>query len=197
VKKLNAKVTFILISCLLNILGYSQTSNEADTGPLEFNCTTETVYVYSPSLEGNLLGDPSTQPVDVILPPGYRFYPKNRYPVIYFLHGGFQAYNTYTPDLLGKLNDLISNKIIAPMILVTPNGINAYGGSFFTNSFVAGNWEDYIATDVVQHIENTYLVLDQRESRGHSGYSMGGYHLDGNEVPIKIWFNFSDRFRET
>jgi enterochelin esterase-like enzyme len=111
----------------------------------------------------------------VILPPGYGLYPKNSYPVVYFLHGGFQDYNTYTPDLSQELNDLISNKIIAPMILVLPNGDNAYGGSFFTNSFVAGNWEDYIATDVVQHIENTYLVLDQRESRGHSGYSMGAF----------------------
>jgi enterochelin esterase-like enzyme len=187
-KKLNANATFILIFYLLTTSGYSQTSDESGTGPMEFKCTTETVYVYSPGLEGNLLGDPSTQPAGVILPPGYELYPENRYPVVYFLHGGTQDYSTFTLSLVQKLNSLISKRIIAPMILITPNGNNAYGGSFFTNSSVSGNWEDFIVTDVVQYIENTYRVLDQRDSRGLSGYSMGGFGTIsiGMKYPSKI-----------
>jgi S-formylglutathione hydrolase FrmB len=91
------------------------------------------------------------------------------------LHGIFQDYTVYNSEFLPKLNYYIANKSISPVILVTPNGANKYGGSFYTNSYVSGNWEDFIAEDVVQHVEKSYRVLYQPESRGLSGFSMGGF----------------------
>jgi S-formylglutathione hydrolase FrmB len=61
------------------------------------------------------------------------------------------------------------------MIVVTPNGKNAYDGCQYTNSYVIGNWENYIVQDVVQHVESNFHALMQRDSRGLSGYSMGGH----------------------
>jgi S-formylglutathione hydrolase FrmB len=61
------------------------------------------------------------------------------------------------------------------MIIVTPNAETVYGGSWYTNSYVSGNWEDYIINDVMPHIANNYRILDLRESRGMAGFSSAGY----------------------
>ena len=45
------------------------------------------VTIPAPSLAGNLLGDPTEQPVSIYLPPSYDSSPNNRYPVLYLLHG--------------------------------------------------------------------------------------------------------------
>ena len=174
-KKTSTSATLIAICCLLSISGYSQVSKTSGTDPLVFSCSTVIDPVYSPGLEGNLFGDPSTQPVGIILPPGYELYQKNRYPVVYFLHGIFQDAYGVLNKFLPLLDYLISNKIITPVIVVIPNGENYYGGSFYTNSYVSGNWQDFIREDVVQYIENNYPVLKHRDSRGLSGFSMGGY----------------------
>src|SRR5687767_1156987 len=47
----------------------------------------ERVDVQAPSLAGNLAGDPAVRKVSVYLPPGYAKRPKQRYPVLYLLHG--------------------------------------------------------------------------------------------------------------
>jgi pimeloyl-ACP methyl ester carboxylesterase len=49
------------------------------------------------------------------------------------------------------------------------------GGSFYVNSPVTGNWEDYVAEDVVHYIDSHFRTLPQVESRGITGHSMGGF----------------------
>ena len=61
------------------------------------------------------------------------------------------------------------------MIVVAANGFNAYGGSFYTNSPVTGNWEDFIVRDLVGNIDANYRTIARAESRGIAGHSMGGY----------------------
>ena len=61
------------------------------------------------------------------------------------------------------------------MIVVAPNGRNAYGGAFYTNSTVNGNWEDYLVRDLVAYVDANYRTLARPESRGIAGHSMGGY----------------------
>ena len=68
---------------------------KADLEPIVFTGSTDAVYVYSPGLEGNLLGDTSTQPVKVYLPPGYDPY-------------------YYKRELLEKLDYLMYNVEIKP-----------------------------------------------------------------------------------
>ena len=158
-------------------IGYSQQVEGLQQESTIFLGTTVIEQVYSPGLEGNLLGDPATQPVKVYLPPGYNDYPNNRYPVIYLLHGHAMNYNSFYSwnGILDILNELISNRTIAPVIFVTPNGTNKYTGSMYTNSYASGNWEDFIVRDVIQYVENKYRILDQAPSRGLGGFSSGGY----------------------
>ncbi len=61
------------------------------------------------------------------------------------------------------------------MIVVTAPGQHRFGGSFYVNSPVTGNWEDLIVTDIVGYVDTHYRTLAQSASRGIAGYSMGGY----------------------
>jgi pimeloyl-ACP methyl ester carboxylesterase len=61
------------------------------------------------------------------------------------------------------------------MIVVTPNAKNAYDGSFYANSPVTGNWEDFIINDLVAYIDRHYRTIRSRTGRGITGHSMGGF----------------------
>lgn len=135
----------------------------------------------APSLAGNLLGDPTTQPVYVYLPPSYKTETSRRFPTLYVLHGytgrpeewvkdGYQGMN-----LQAEMDSLIAKGVAAEMLVVVPNGRNAYLGSFYTNSVVTGNWEDYIYRDVVNYVDGHYRTIAKASSRGIVGHSMGGY----------------------
>lgn len=143
--------------------------------------TLEDLQIPAPSLAGNLLGDPTTQHVFVYLPPSYKTEMAKRYPTLYLLHGyggrpeewikdGYQGMNLST-----EMDSLIAKGIAAEMIVVVPNGRNAYLGSFYTNSVVTGKWEDFIAQDVVNYVDGKYRTLARASSRGIAGHSMGGY----------------------
>jgi S-formylglutathione hydrolase len=73
------------------------------------------------------------------------------------------------------MDELIKSGKIRELILVAPNGGNAYGGAFYTNSSVTGNWEDYIASELVLNVDAHYRTLAKPESRGIAGHSMGGF----------------------
>jgi len=50
-----------------------------------------------------------------------------------------------------------------------------YAGSMYSNSVTTGNWEGYIADDLVAYVDKTYRTIPDRMSRGLAGHSMGGY----------------------
>ena len=127
--------------------------------------------LYSKSLE-NKFGENPTRKLSVYLPPGYEKSGK-RYPVIYFLHGFGGDHNF--PRGIELLDYAIATRRIRPFIFVVPNEKTTYGGSFFSNSGVFGNWEDFTAVDLVAYIDKKYRTLARKESRGITGHSMGGY----------------------
>ncbi len=139
------------------------------------------VVVASPALRGNRLGDPSDQAVTIYLPPSYDQNPTRHYPSLYLLHGyngrpqewttnGYQGMN-----LQRVMDSLTTRGLAREMIVVVPNGKNAYHGSFYTNSATTGNWEDYLVRDVVHFVDSSFRTLARAESRGIAGHSMGGY----------------------
>jgi S-formylglutathione hydrolase FrmB len=137
--------------------------------------------MHSPALEHNLLGDPADQRVDIYLPPGYDARSNRRYPVIYFLHGLLGQPDDFTKPTFqgmtveGALDTLIAAGKIRAVIAVVPNGRNRYGGSYYANSSVDGNWEDYIVHDLVTYIDSHYRTQPNAKSRGLAGHSMGGF----------------------
>jgi len=128
--------------------------------------------LYSKHLE-NDFGEKTTREVAVYLPPGYTESTK-RYPVIYFLHG-FMANHEAIQIMAKNLDYAIATHRIRPFIMVIPNQKTTYDGSFYSNSGVFGNWEDFTAFDLVTYMDKNYRTLAQKESRGITGHSMGGY----------------------
>ena len=89
--------------------------------------------------------------------------------MVYLLHG-FKAKNRLWTgsgqpgrglQLQELADDLINRGVMQPLIIVMPDGSNAYGGSFYLNSAVTGNWEDFICRDLVGYIDRTYRTIPQ------------------------------------
>ncbi|HUQ96497.1 MAG TPA: alpha/beta hydrolase-fold protein [Chitinophagaceae bacterium] len=140
------------------------------------------VKVHGKSLEGNLDGDSPDRAVSIYLPPGYKKNTTKRYPVVYFLHGytdsdsqwyGFQKHWINLPHLVDSV--FTANSQVSEMIFVTPNAYTKFQGSFYSNSITTGNWEDFIAKELVAYIDSHYRTIAQAASRGLAGHSMGGY----------------------
>ena len=127
------------------------------------------------SIQNNKGGEDPMRNISVYLPPDYQT-SKEKYPTIYFLHG-FATDDLEMFQWLGLkelLDKAIESKQIRPVILVVPNSKTKFGGSFYTNSPLIGNWSDFIAKDVVEYIDKNYRTIPNRENRGLSGHSMGG-----------------------
>jgi S-formylglutathione hydrolase FrmB len=112
--------------------------------------------------------------VDVYLPSDYFQNDTVYYPVIYFLHGANGNQNDYG-NLAIALYAMIMSGDIHPFILVKPDGsCEPYLGSYYTNSALYGNYEDFIVRDVVSFIERNFRADTNRYARYIAGHSMGG-----------------------
>jgi S-formylglutathione hydrolase FrmB len=138
--------------------------------------TLERIKVLGSSLEGNLEGDDPNRDVFVYLPPSYPRNRRDRYPVVYFLHGYTATAEAYVGLL--ELPQAADRAIAAggrEMIIVLPDAFSAYSGSMYSNSPTIGDWESFISRDLVDYVDSHYRTLATRESRGLAGHSMGGY----------------------
>lgn len=139
----------------------------------------ERIEVFGASLDGNLMGETASPQVSVYLPPSYFTESGRRFPVVYMLHGYTNSdLGYFGPD--GRQAHVIAERVFGngsakEMILVMPNCMNAYGGCMYSSSATAGDWEGYIAEDLVAYMDDHYRTLPRRESRGLAGHSMGGY----------------------
>src|SRR5574339_811765 len=61
------------------------------------------------------------------------------------------------------------------MIVVVPDSKTLHNGSMYSSSATVGDFENYIARDVVAYIDQHYRTIPDRMSRGLVGHSMGGY----------------------
>jgi len=143
--------------------------------------TVQRIKVHSKGLEGNLSGDSADRFVSVYLPASYNDNPKKRYPVVYFLHGytdddaKFYGLKKHWMVLPPILDSVFAKEPSQEMIVVTPDAYTRFQGSMYSNSVTTGNWEDFIAKELVAYIDSKYRTLAVKESRGLSGHSMGGY----------------------
>jgi enterochelin esterase-like enzyme len=135
------------------------------------------IEVPAPALTGNLLETSDIQSAAVYLPPGYDEQPNRRYPVLYLLHGIFDNYGVWIEnyDVPAILDRLILSREVPELIVIMPNGGNKYGGGYYRNSPVSGNWGDYVADDLVGFVDDNFRTLAGADSRALVGHSMGGY----------------------
>ncbi len=129
--------------------------------------------INSESLKKNLLLENPEKKIGIYLPPSYDE-ESRRYPVVYFLNGYTVSMNTIYM-IKSIMDNLLDSKKINEMIIVSISGANRYDGSFYVNSPVTGNWEDFVVNEVVQYVDSHFRTLDNRDSRGIAGHSMGGF----------------------
>jgi S-formylglutathione hydrolase FrmB len=130
--------------------------------------TVQNISFFSPSLG-------EERYLQVYLPNGYDPNDTTRYPVLYFLHGAGGNQTSY-PFLIQVLDTLISDGTIKPVIVVKPDGRDSlFGSSFYTNSILYGNFEDYIVYDLVSFIDSSFHTHTDRLHRSIMGHSMGAY----------------------
>ena len=136
----------------------------------------EHIKVHSAAIAGNLEGESADRDVIVFLPPGYDRDKSRRYPVVYALHGFFIGAEQWTHEIHvpQTIEDAFA-KGSRPMIVVLPDSKTVYGGSMYSSSATTGDFERFIAHDLVAYIDAHYRTIPDRLSRGLVGHSMGGY----------------------
>lgn len=138
--------------------------------------TVDRVKIHGAALEGNLEGNAVDRDALVFLPPGYAKETSRRYPVVYALHGysigaGQWAGEIHAPQTIEGAFALGARE----MIVVLPDSKTVHNGSMYSSSVTTGDFENYVAKDVVAYVDAHYRTLPRRESRGLVGHSMGGY----------------------
>ncbi|CAN5484324.1 alpha/beta hydrolase family protein [soil metagenome] len=138
--------------------------------------TVEQVKVHRTSLEGNLESDSVDRPMIVFLPPSYAADKRRRYPVVYALHGYSIGAEQWSKEI--HVPQTIEGAFAQgsqEMIVVLPDAKTVHNGSMYSSSVTTGDFEQFIAKDVVAFVDSHYRTIPNRASRGLVGHSMGGY----------------------
>jgi len=141
----------------------------------------DTDIVRSELLRDNPLGDPHERPIHVYLPPGYDESGDRRYPAVYVIQG-------YTGTVSGWFNRVafrqpfpeLADAMFAsggapPAIVVYVDAWTALGGSQFVDSPATGRYHSYLCDEVVPWVDARYRTIADRDHRGITGKSSGGY----------------------
>lgn len=126
--------------------------------------------------------------ITIYTPPGYET-SKDKYPVLYLLHGAGGDEEAWTT--LGReaqiLDNLIAQGKVKPMIVVMPNGNviqdaapgeghdGFYKPQFMVPKTMDGTYEANFM-DIIKFVESSYRVKADKADRAIAGLSMGGFH---------------------
>lgn len=142
---------------------------------------------------------PSKRRMFVYLPEGYGS-GKERYPVLYLLHGARENEVSWinSGNILKNLDSLSSNTGLKKCIVVLPNmnqydDDNDYGKSRIKSTVEAfcevdGTVETWFINDVVNLVDSLYRTIPSKEGRAIAGLSIGGMQS------MYISANYPDKF---
>ncbi len=126
-------------------------------------------------------------PYRVYLPPSYNSPDQagTRYPVLYLLHGLGGRYDEWSGYGVEEVaNQLYDAGSFGDIIMVAPQG----GLGYWMNQDGGTPWGDYVARDLVAHVDATYRTIPRREARALGGISMGAHGA------LQLALNYPDVF---
>jgi enterochelin esterase-like enzyme len=136
----------------------------------------ERVKVHGTWLEGNLEGNAADRDVIVFLPPSYAKQKSRRYPVVYALHGYSIGAEQWGREIhVPQTIEGAFAQGAREMIVVLPDSKTVHNGSMYSSSVTTGDFERFVARDLVAYTDARYRTIPERKSRGLVGHSMGGY----------------------
>ena len=143
--------------------------------------TLDQLVVESELLAGNPLGDPEIRPLYVYRPPGVELDHPRALSSVYVIQGytgqldnWFQR-NAFEPTVIERIDAMFAAGECPDAIVVFVDAWTAYGGSQFLNSSSTGRYMDYLCDEVVEFVDSRYPTAADRDHRGLSGKSSGGY----------------------
>lgn len=130
----------------------------------------------SKNLANTRIATNPTRQLVVYLPPDYDT-ASHRYPVIYFLPNPLENFRSIfdTQNAQSVFDHAINSGVIRPFILVAVDMTTPFGSTWYVNSPVTGNWEDFVVRDLVPYVDANFRTLPSRDARGIAGHFMGGY----------------------
>lgn len=167
-----ALLTLLTLTCALAQVQTEVPPVEPGAKPV----TVERIRIHGAALEGNLEHDDVDREVLVFLPPGYAANRNVSYPVLYALHGYSIGASQWAKEIhVPQTIEGAFAKGVHDMIVVLPDSKTVHNGSMYSSSVTTGDFEQFIAHDVVAYIDAHYRTIPKRSSRGLAGHSMGGY----------------------
>lgn len=150
------------------------------------------VEVESEALKGNLVGDPHVREMAVLLPPHYFEDEGARFPVVYLLHGLGRRRDGHLASvhLQKAMFEQMKAGRLVESIIVAVDGSTTFGGSYFANSRTIGNFEWYVAREIVSRVDDGFRTQAHRSRRAIAGFSMGGHGA------IKLAMKYPDVFSQ-
>jgi len=137
--------------------------------------------VESDLLADNPLGDPARRPLWVLRPPGVELDHPRALPTVYVIQGYFGQLdawanrNAYEPTFIERVDALLADPGTPDAIVVLVDCWTAYGGSQFLDSTGTGAYQSYLCDEIVPFVDERYPTAPDREHRGITGKSSGGY----------------------
>ena len=131
-------------------------------------------------LRENPWSDPADRIVHVYLPASYR---ESESPLIalwdlaaYTNSGpGHLNWRGHGENLQSRLDRLIGEGALPPVVVVIPDCYTSLGGNQYVNSASVGRYADYLVSELVPFITSRVNVVDRRLGRGLFGKSSGGF----------------------
>ena len=106
----------------------------------------------------------STATVLVFLPPSYATAESRRYPVVYALHGYSIGAEQWSKEIhVPQTIEGAFAKGAQEMIVVLPDSKTVYNGSMYSSSVTTGDFENYVARDVVAYMDAHYRTHPQAD----------------------------------
>jgi Putative esterase len=143
--------------------------------------TLDRVIVESELLADNPLGDSPRRPLWVYRPPGVELDHPRALPSVYVIQGytgqvdRWANREPFEPTMFERLDAMFSEGDCPDAIVVFVDAWTAYGGSQFLNSTSTGRYQDYLCDEVVAFVDERYPTAADRDKRGITGKSSGGY----------------------
>ena len=143
--------------------------------------TLDELVVESELLAGNPLGDPARRPLYVYRPPGVELGQSERLPSVYVIQGYYGRVDAwlrrepFEPSMVERVDDLFERADCPNAIVVFVDAWTAYGGSQYVDSIGTGPYQSYLCDEIVPFVDERYPTAPERERRGISGKSSGGY----------------------
>ena len=137
--------------------------------------------VESELLAGNPLGDPVRRPLWVIRPPVVEPGGEGDLSAVYVIQGYFGQLDNWTdrnafePTMVERMDALLADPNTPDGIVVLVDCWTTYGGSQYLDSAGTGSYQSYLCDEIVPFIDERYPTAAERERRGITGKSSGGY----------------------